>query len=185
MTEMLATNESIESLDPNALLRGEITFAVLDTFRSKVFRSINSVEHLRDWLGSPMAQGMARSLVLWALGRHREALDGLLTQKNNPAIADCIARSYIALGKVAEADAMLTNKTTDPRHAFTWLLAVESTLDAERLQNLRLDKVTDSSLTFACPNVHSAATTAKARSPATTRSWASRPTTSMRCSAWR
>ena len=134
MTEMLATNESIESLDPNALLRGEITFAVLDTFRSKVFRSINSVEHLRDWLGSPMAQGMARSLVLWALGRHREALDGLLTQKNNPAIADCIARSYIALGKVAEADAMLTNKTTDPRHAFTWLLAVESTLDAERLQ---------------------------------------------------
>ena len=133
MTEMLATNDPIESLDPNALLRGEITHAVLETFRSKAFRSINSVEHLRDWLASPIAQGLPRSIVLWALGRHREALDGLLAQKQNAAIADCIARSYIALGKVAEADAILTQKATDARQAFTWLLAVESTLDADRL----------------------------------------------------
>lgn len=134
MTEMLATNEPTESLDPNALLRGEITHAVLETFRGKVFRSINAVEHLRDWLSSPQAQGLPRSVVLWALGRHREALDGLLPQKTNPAIADCIARSYIALGRTQDADAVLTHKQTDARQAFTWLLAIESTLDAARLQ---------------------------------------------------
>jgi DNA-directed RNA polymerase subunit alpha len=134
MTETLATNEPIESLDPNALLRGELTHAVLDEFRGKVFRSINSVEHLRDWLDSPQATGLPRSLVLWALGNHAKALDGLLEHKSNPAIADCIARSYIAMGRLDDADRMLSKRSTDGRQAFTWLLAVETTLDAERLR---------------------------------------------------
>src|SRR5262245_65978030 len=101
MTETLATNEPVESLDPNALLRGEISFATLDDFRSRVFRSINSVEHLRNWLSSPQAGGLPRSLVLWALGRHTEALEGLQQKKDNPAIADCLARSYAGLGRLA------------------------------------------------------------------------------------
>ncbi|MGE3171223.1 MAG: DNA-directed RNA polymerase subunit alpha C-terminal domain-containing protein [Planctomycetota bacterium] len=142
MTEMLATDEPMESLDPAALLRGEITHAVLDDFRGKVFRSINSVEHLRDWLASPRATGLPRSLVLWALGRHKDALDGLLEQKNNPAIADCIARSYTALNRVADADKVLTQRQTDGRQAFTWLLAVETTFDAERLR-AELDRYKD------------------------------------------
>ena len=134
MTEMLATNEPIESLDPNALLSGEITHETLARFRGKVFRSINTVEHLRDWLASPQATGLPRSISLWALGRHEEALPGMLQHKQNPAVAGCIARSYAALGKVPEADAALANKTTDGSQAYTWMLAVETLLDAERLQ---------------------------------------------------
>ncbi len=134
MTEMLATNDPIESLDPNTLLRGDITHATLDDFRGKVFRSINSVEALRDWLASPQATGLPRSLALWALGRHAEALEGLLAKKDNPAIADCIARSYSALGRFADADRTLSQRKTDGRQAFTWLLCVEATMDGERLK---------------------------------------------------
>jgi DNA-directed RNA polymerase subunit alpha len=134
MTETLATNEPIESLDPNALLRGELSFATLDDFRTRVFRSINSVEHLRNWLSSPQASGLPRSLVLWALGRHTEAIEGLQQKKDNPAIADCLARSYAALGRVADAERVLAQRRTDPRHAATWLHAVETLLDADRLE---------------------------------------------------
>jgi len=134
MTETLATNEPIESLDPNALLRGEISFATLDDFRSRVFRSINSVEHLRNWLSSSQASGLPRSIVLWALGRHTDALEGLQQRKDNPAVADCLARSYAALGRVADAERVLTQRRTDPRQAATWLHVVETLFDADRLE---------------------------------------------------
>ena len=134
MTETLATNQPLDSVDPQALLRGDLTYESLDRFRSKVFQSTHAVDQLRDWLSSPQATGLARHLVLWALGRHEEAARGLAEHKGNPAIADCLGRSYAALGRIDEAQKVLTQRTTDPRQAFTWLLAVDSGGDPERLR---------------------------------------------------
>jgi DNA-directed RNA polymerase subunit alpha len=134
MTDTLATDQPTDSVDPQALLRGEINYDTLDRFRSQVFRSTRAVDHLREWLSSPQATGLPRHLVLWALGRHEEAVRGLLEQKSNPALADCIGRSYAALGRVDDAQKVLTQRTTDPRQAITWLLAVETNADAEQLK---------------------------------------------------
>ena len=133
MTETLATNEPMEPPDPLSLLRGDLNFELLTDFRNRAFRSIRTVEHLRDWLSGPEASGTARSVVLWALGRHEDAIEGLAELRSNPAVADCLARSYTALGRIDEVEKVLTLRLTDPRQAFTWLLAVESLQDAERL----------------------------------------------------
>lgn len=133
MTHTLA-NEPIDSIDPLQLLRGEIDHAKLDRFRTQAFASIRNVESLRDWLSSPQAQGTPRSLVLWALGRHEDALAGLLEQKDNPAIANCLGASFGALGRIDDADRVLRQRATDGRQAFTWLLAVETSGDADRLR---------------------------------------------------
>jgi len=124
----------MEPPDPLSLLRGDLNFELLTDFRNRAFRSIRTVEHLRDWLSGPEASGTARSVVLWALGRHEDAIEGLAELRSNPAVADCLARSYTALGRIDEVEKVLTLRLTDPRQAFTWLLAVESLQDAERLQ---------------------------------------------------
>lgn len=134
MTDTLATNDSTDAVNPKMLLTGELTYESLDRFRNQVFKSTHAVDDLREWLSSPEAQGIPRYLVLWALGRHEEAIRGLTEHKNNPAIADCIGRSYAALGRVEDAQKVLTLRTTDPRQAFTWMLAVESRGDAELMK---------------------------------------------------
>lgn len=134
MTETLATNEPMEPTNLVSLLQGDLNFELLADFRNQAFRSIHSVEQLKDWLSSPQATGTSRSIVLWALGRHSEAIDGLAEHSTNPAVADCLAHSYTALGRIDEVEKILTLRTTDPRQAFSWMLAVETLQNAERLQ---------------------------------------------------
>ena len=107
MTETLATNEPMEPTNLVSLLQGDLNFELLADFRNQAFRSIHSVEQLKDWLSSPQATGTSRSIVLWALGRHSEAIDGLAEHSTNPAVADCLAHSYTALGRIDEVEKIL------------------------------------------------------------------------------
>ncbi|MCC6781809.1 MAG: tetratricopeptide repeat protein [Planctomycetes bacterium] len=111
--------------DPLNVLDGAIDHARLSEFRAQVFRSVQEIERLRDWLASPMARGMKRGLVLWSLGRHAEALPLLEEQKANPAIAVCLARSYAALGRTDEALKVLGNRKTDALQASAALHVLE------------------------------------------------------------
>ena len=56
---MTVTEDPIPSLDPSALLAGELTPTKLDQFRAAVFQSVDTLEQLRNWLSSPMAKGSA------------------------------------------------------------------------------------------------------------------------------
>ena len=120
-------------IDPLSVLNGTIDHDAVRQFRGHVFSSLKEVERMRDWLQSPVATGIGRGLVLWALGRHDEAADLLAVEEGNPAIADALARCYLALGRHGDAERVLTNKSGDPQQAMTWLLVVESKLDAEAL----------------------------------------------------
>jgi len=123
------------TVDPTALLAGEVTYEKLDQFRAAMFQSIRQIESLRDWLPTPQAKGLPRAIVLWALGRHAESLDELLQAKNSPAIADCLARSYAALGRFDDAARVLQRRDNDPRQAFTWMLVLEAKNDADKLKS--------------------------------------------------
>jgi DNA-directed RNA polymerase subunit alpha len=130
---MTVTDAPIPSLDPGALLAGEITAAKLDQFRSAVFQSVDTVEQLRNWLSSPMARGTPRGIALWALGRHADAVPELLNQKSNPVVALCLAGSYAALGDLEEVEKLLSRRDTEPAQSLTWLRALDLASDAERL----------------------------------------------------
>jgi DNA-directed RNA polymerase subunit alpha len=127
-------DKPMEAVDPNALLAGEVTYEKLDKFRAAVFQSIRHVEGLRDWLAGPQAKGLPRAIVLWALGRHAEAIDGLADQKQSPAVADCLGRSYTALGRFDDAQKVLSRRDADPRQAVSWLLCLEAKGDPEKLK---------------------------------------------------
>ncbi|MCA8975279.1 MAG: hypothetical protein KDC98_11185, partial [Planctomycetes bacterium] len=88
MTETV-TNPS-HKIDPTALLSGELTPARLEQFKRAVFQTVDTVEALRDWLQSPMARGTARGVALWALGRHKDAIELLAGEKSNAAVALCL-----------------------------------------------------------------------------------------------
>ncbi len=128
------TNEPLPSLDPAALLSGELTPTKLDAFKRAVFHTVDSVEDLRNWLSSPMAKGTARGVALWALGRHTEAVPLLSTDKANPVVALCLASSHATLGNTDEAQKILKNRDTDPAQALAWLRALDVIGDAERLE---------------------------------------------------
>jgi DNA-directed RNA polymerase subunit alpha len=130
---MTVTDAPSPSLDPGALLAGEITAAKLDQFRSAVFQSVDTVEQLRNWLSSPMARGTPRGIALWALGRHADAVPELLNQKSNPVVALCLAGSYAALGDLEEVEKLLSRRNTEPAQSLTWLRALDLASDAERL----------------------------------------------------
>ena len=119
--------------DPLTLIQGAIDHATIEQFRRHVFQSLRQVESLRDWLQSPMAMGLQRGLVLWALGRHDEALPLLEEQRSNPAIASCIARSLMSLRRFDEAIATLTMKESDAAQLTTWLSILETQRDLESL----------------------------------------------------
>jgi len=120
-------------IDPLSLIQGTIDHSTIERFKRHVFRSLRQVESLRDWLQSPMAMGIQRGLVLWALGRHEDALPLLEEQRSNPAIACCIARSLMALGRPGDATAALTQKESDPVQTATWLYVLESQRDLESI----------------------------------------------------
>jgi len=133
MTDTVA-NEPLPSLDPAALLAGEMTPSKLDAFKRAVFLSVDRVEDLRDWLATPMAKGTARGVALWALGRHAEAVKLLAADQANPVVALCLAGSHAALGNLEEVAKILTQRATDAGHAIAWLRALDTAGDAERLQ---------------------------------------------------
>lgn len=136
MTDSLAQSPHDHGVaqDPLTLLQGDLDYAKVDAFRRSVFQSINQVERLRDWLQSPMAKGLPRGLALWALGRHAEAIDLLADHKANPAVADCLGRSYAALGRLDDAQKTLSRRDNDPQQAFSWLLVLDQHGDGERLK---------------------------------------------------
>jgi DNA-directed RNA polymerase subunit alpha len=134
MTDTGAIGEASDTVDLQALHAGDLDYDTLDRFRSQVFRSTRAVDSLRSWLTTPLAVGLARDLVLWALGRHEEAVRGLSDLRSNPVIADCLGHSYAALGRFDDAQRVLTRRATDPRQAFTWLLAVETQYDAHQIK---------------------------------------------------
>ena len=116
------------------LLKGEFTTKTIAEFRRAVFGSTNEIEKLRDWLDSPMSEGLPRGLVLWSLGRHREALPLLEEKRDDPAIAACLARSYSALGRPDDAIAILKSAAQDPVQAEAKLAAIETKRDADALE---------------------------------------------------
>jgi DNA-directed RNA polymerase subunit alpha len=123
----------IPSLDPTALLAGDLTPTKLDAFRAAVFQSVDSLQQLRDWLSDPRAKGTARGVALWALGRHEEAVPLLSADKTNPVVALCLASSQAALGRLDEAQKLLSRRESDPAQALVWLRALDAANDVEKL----------------------------------------------------
>jgi DNA-directed RNA polymerase subunit alpha len=123
----------IPSLDPATLLAGDLTPTKLDAFRAAVFHSVDSLQQLRDWLSDPRAKGTARGVALWALGRHDDAIPLLTLEKSNAVVACCLASSLAALGKLDEAQKLLSRRDSDPAQALVWLRALDANHDAERL----------------------------------------------------
>ncbi|MBM4061823.1 MAG: tetratricopeptide repeat protein [Planctomycetes bacterium] len=127
------TNEPLPSLDPAALLAGDLTPAKLAAFRDAVFHTVDRVEQLRDWLAGPQAKGTARGVALWALGRHADAVPLLQGDRANPVVAACLAGSHAALGNLDEAQKVLKNRETDAAQALAWLRALDVAGDGGRL----------------------------------------------------
>jgi DNA-directed RNA polymerase subunit alpha len=120
--------------DPIALLKEPFDHATIHAFRKAVFGHVNAYEKLRDWVDSPMSTGVARGLAQWALGRHEDALESFGNKTaESPAIADCAARSMMALRRFDEAEALLKNKDTDDVQLSTWLHLLDARGDAEAL----------------------------------------------------
>ncbi|MFK7742134.1 MAG: DNA-directed RNA polymerase subunit alpha C-terminal domain-containing protein [Planctomycetota bacterium] len=134
MTETdLVPNEPQPSLDPTAMLAGEMTPERLEVFRSAAFQSVDSFEQLRDWLFDPRAQGTPRGIALWALGRHEEAAPLLAAEQGNAVTAICLADSYAALGRIDDVESGLPNRETDPAQAEVWLRALDANNAGEKL----------------------------------------------------
>ena len=134
MTETdLVPNEPQPSLDPTALLAGDLTTAKLDSFRSAAFQSVDSFQQLRDWLSDPRAQGTARGIALWALGRHEEAIALLSADDKNDVVALCLADCYAALSQLEQVKAQLPKRESDGSQALIWLRALDTQNDGEQL----------------------------------------------------
>ncbi|MBZ0151533.1 MAG: tetratricopeptide repeat protein [Planctomycetes bacterium] len=128
-----APDNTLPSLDPNALLAGELNPTKLDAFRAAVFQSVEKLQELRDWLSEPRAKGVARGVALWALGMHQEAVPLLQADKANPTVALCLASSLAALGNLDEAQKVLQKRDSDPAQALVWLRALDTNNHAEAL----------------------------------------------------
>ena len=133
-------SSTLTETPPIQRMVGEIGYDKVAEFRMHVFSSLDEVERLRDWVGGPQASGLQRGLALWALGQHRDATPILEEHKANPAIAECLARSYIATGRLEEAGTVLSRRHEDPAQASTWLAVLEARGDAEPLAS-ELEKV--------------------------------------------
>ncbi len=117
------------------LLEGEITRESIDAFKDKVFSSVRQGERLRDWLESPMAFGVQAGLACWALGKHADAIADLESEKENPIYATCLAKSYTAVGRYADAESVLPNRSSNPEQAAAWLNSVERSRDEDKLRD--------------------------------------------------
>ncbi len=128
-------NEPQPSIDPTALLAGDLTPAKLASFRTAVFQSVDSFQQLRDWLSDPRAQGTARGIAMWALGRHEEAVQLLGDAKGqNDVVALCVADSHAALGQLEQARQRLPKRESDPAQALIWLRALDANNETEQLE---------------------------------------------------
>tara|TARA_R110002072_G_scaffold46591_3_gene128916 strand:+ start:2534 stop:3853 length:1320 start_codon:yes stop_codon:yes gene_type:complete len=133
MTETdLVPNEPQPSLDPTVFLEGDLTPAKLASFKSAAFKTVDSFQQLRDWLFDPRAQGTARGIVMWALGRHEDAAP-LLAADDGEVASLCLAESYAALGQIDNAKAKLPNRESDATQALTWLRALDTSSSSEEL----------------------------------------------------
>jgi len=121
------------TIDPTTFLQGDLTPDRLASFRQAAFKSVDSFQHLRDWLMDPRAQGTARGIALWALGRHDEAVQLLASESGNDVIALCLAESYAALGQLDNVKDGLSKRDSDPAQALAWLRALDATNAAEQL----------------------------------------------------
>ena len=117
-----------------SLLEGEVDAGVVHRFRYRVFSTVRELQLVPEWVESPMATGLKRGIALWALGNHDEAIAILEEFRSNPAIANCIARSLVELGRYDEAEATLTARQSDPDHAATYLTCRARRGDADGLQ---------------------------------------------------
>lgn len=134
MTETdLVPNEPQPSLDPTVFLEGDLTPARLASFKSAAFKTVDSFQQLRDWLFDPRAQGTARGIAMWALGRHEDAAP-LLAADGGEVASLCLAESYAALGQVDNAKAKLPNRETDAIQALTWLRALDTSNSGELIE---------------------------------------------------
>lgn len=119
---------------PIALLSEPVDEAMVHRFRDRTFSNVRQMERLRDWLQSPMATGIQGGLALWALGQHKAAVEVLEPHKENPALADCLARSYTSLGRLDDAEAVLKERRTSPAQAATYLACRERRGDPKQLR---------------------------------------------------
>jgi DNA-directed RNA polymerase subunit alpha len=134
MTETdLVPNEPQPSLDPSVFLEGDITPEKLASFKSAAFKTVDSFQQLREWLFDPRAQGTARGIAMWALGRHEDAAP-LLAADAGEVASLCLAESYAALGQVDNAKSKLPNRESDPTQALTWLRALDTGNSAELIE---------------------------------------------------
>ena len=135
MTETdLVPNEPQPSLDPTVFLEGELTPAKLASFRTAAFKTVDSFQQLRDWLFDPRAQGTARGITLWALGRHADAAPLLAAAGDNDAANLCLAESYAALGQIDNVKAKLPNRESDPGQTLVWLRALDTSNSEELVE---------------------------------------------------
>ena len=131
MTETdLVPNEPQPSLDPSVFLEGDLTPDRLASFKSAAFKTVDSFQQLREWLFDPRAQGTARGIAMWALGRHEDAAP-LLAADAGEVASLCLAESYAALGQVDKAKSKLPNRESDATQALTWLRALDTGNSAE------------------------------------------------------
>ncbi len=115
------------------LLTAKIDHETLAKFRHQAFSSLSRLEELREWIDSPKANGIKRGIALWALGRHREALPELTKEASNPAVANCLVRSLLELGELAEAEKVLGQAGNDPALATTRLECLDRRGDPAKL----------------------------------------------------
>ncbi len=136
MTEIQSVHEdsNATTTPPLELLTGDITADKVAAFRKSVFGSTSAIDRLRDWLLSPQADGAARALALWSLGRHNEAIPLLEPTKDNPAVAACLAKSYSAVGRFDDAIAVLKQVDSDPVQAEALCAVFDTKGDAEGLE---------------------------------------------------
>jgi len=134
MTETSGNSNATLDRPPMELLADRIDHESLREFRRVAFGSLLQLEKLRDWVEGPGASGARRGIALWALGRHKEAIEELQKEKANPVVADCIARSYIDLGQLDNAEKALTQAKTDARQAATLLEVSDRRGDANKLR---------------------------------------------------
>jgi len=132
MTDLGNPNATLDR-PPMELLADRIDYETLSDFRKSAFRTMQQLERLRDWVDGPEASGARRGLALWVLGRHKDAVPELQKEANNPVVANCLARSLCELGRLDEAEKVLTQAGSDPHQAATMLEILDRRGDPDKL----------------------------------------------------
>ena len=128
------TTQAAVHENPIELLAEPFDHDKIDRFRLAMFRTVHTYESLKDWIDSPMSSGLPRAVAQWAVGFHRDAVDGFTGKvSDNPALSDCLAKSYIALGRFEEADTALSARSTDDVQFSTYLTLLDARGDHETL----------------------------------------------------